>query len=730
MGGPQGDLPAEPSGLVGRERELAAVRARLERSRLVTLTGPGGVGKSRIALRIAHRMAGSFPDGVAFVELSGLRDGGLLADTVAAALGLRDGTAASTAELIARGLRDRRFLLVLDTCEHLVDACADLVGTLLPSCEGLRVLVTGRQPLRLAGERVLPVAPLPLPPQREPVVSTASSVSYAAASSASSALTAFPASAVSGDGGGEDAPAAEAGHGDAIALFAQRAAEAVPGFTLDGERLRQAALVCRRLDGIPLAIELAAAQLRWTPLDRLARQVDGLFWTLESDGGEEEIRHRTLRTTVGWSHELCAPLERLLWARLTVFAGGFDLPMAAEVCADGLLTREDIAACLAGLVEKSIVQRVSPTRYDMLDTIREYGAVWLEKVEDIGPLLVRHRDCVARLAERAARAWLTDAQLPWARRLDAERDNIRAALDFSFNVPGEERAGLRLATAMWSTWLCRSRYAEARYWLERGLERVTDPVPERAEALWQTAYLLTNQGESPDSLPLIAESLKLADRAGDPAGYARALRTLGAAAMFMNDTARAWRSFAQAEPVLRAEGLGKDLVMLHVLRAYLRTRTGDPHAALAECEGALDLMGGAPGECWMRSWLGYVKAMAWWDLGEGERCAAELRSCLEMFHRMDDPAGLANCFEMLGYVYAQEQRWAEGAVLIGAASRYPDPMAVPRLSLLRPFGSDSDPQARVRRELADERFAEYRRRGRDLSVDETVRFARGEPLGS
>ncbi|XVQ13256.1 ATP-binding protein [Spirillospora sp. CA-255316] len=710
MGGPQGELPAEPSGFVGRERELGMVGAALARSRLVTLTGPGGVGKSRIALRAAYRLAERFPDGVAFVELSGLRDGTLLADTVAAALGLRDGAAASTADLIAQGLGDRRFLLVLDTCEHLVAACAGLVRSLRPSCPGLRVLVTGRQPLRLDGERVLPVAPLPLPPPPS--------------------AASRPPAAAPPPGAGADVPAAGPGHGDALALFAQRAAEADPGFTLDGDRLRQAALLCRRLDGIPLAIELAAAQLRRTPLDRLVRRLDGLFWTLESGGGDEEPRHQTLRTTVGWSHELCAPLERLLWARLTVFAGGFDLEMAVEVCADERLGRHDVAACLAGLVEKSIVQRVDAARYDMLDTIREYGAVWLEAVEDIGPLLVRHRDCVARLAGLAARAWLSDTQLSWVRRLDSERDNIRAALEFSYNVPGQERAGLRLAGAMWSTWLCRSRYTEARYWLERGLALVPEPVPERAEALWQNAYLLTNQGESPESLPLVAESLKLADRAGDSAGYARALRTLGAAAMFMDDTARARRSFAEAAAILDAEGLHSDLVMLNVLRAYLNARTGDPRAALAECDGALKLMSGARNECWMRSWLGYVKALAHWSLDEGERCAAELRACLDMFRRMDDPAGLANCFEMLGYVYARERRYAEGAVLIGAASRYPDPMTVPRLSLLHPHGPDAGPETRVRDELAQERFAEHRLRGRALSVDETVRFAHGEPLGS
>jgi predicted ATPase len=646
------------------------------------------VGKTRIALRVAHELHGNFPDGIGFVELSGLREERLLAGTVADALGLQDGTSAATPERLVRALSDRRFLLILDTCEHLAAACASLVPFLLESCPGLRVLVTGRQTLGTKQEFVLPVPPLPLP------------------------------------------AAGDTGAGDAPALFALRAAQAVPGFTLDPDRLSDVALLCRRLDGIPLAIELAAAQLRRTPLDLLVRQVDGLFWTLESrpghDAVDEDVRHRTLRTTVGWSHELCAPLERLLWARLAVFTGGFDLEMAVEVCADEQLSPDDVAVCLTGLVEKSVVQRVPASRYDMLDTIREYGAVWLEAVEDIGPLLSRHRDCVERLAGRAAAAWLTDDQLRWARRIDVERGNIRAALEFCFEVPGEELAGLRLATTLWSTWLCRSRYTEARHWLQRGLSLVPDPVPERAEALWQYAYLLTNQGESPGSLPLLAESAKLMQQADDTVGHGRVQRTLATAAMFMGETERAHRCFTEARELLA--GRRSDLVLLHVLYGYLHVAMDDHAGAMAESDEVLRLLEDAPAECWLRAWAGYVKAQAYMRLGDVEGCTAELRSCVEMFRRMDDPTGLANCFEMLGWACAREHRYAESAVLLGAASRDPDPMSVPRLSVLDPENSLAELEKRAREALGHERFAEYRTRGRSLTLDETVRLARGEPL--
>jgi tetratricopeptide (TPR) repeat protein len=515
---------------------------------------------------------------------------------------------------------------------------------------------------------------------------------------------------------------------DAVELFALRAAEAVPGFVLTDAVLPEVALLCRRLDGIPLAIELAAAQLRSLPLERLARRVDGLFWTLESTGSGD-VRHQTLRTTVGWSHELCAPLERLLWARLTVFAGGFDLPMAVEVCGDDRLDPVSLAACLTGLVDKSIVQRVSGTRYDMLDTLREYGAVWLEAVEDVAPLLTRHRDCMARLAGRAADAWMTGDQLAWVRRMDTERDNLRAALEFCYAVRGQERAGLALASVLWKTWLCRSRFTEGRYWLDRGLDLVAEPVPERCEALWQSAYLRTNQGESPEALPLVGEALKLAERAGDTAAYGRAQRTLGAAATFMGDTGRADRSFDEALEILTGHGLRSDVVMLRVLRGFHRARSGDPGRALTECDEALRLLKDAPGEGWIRSWAGYVKALAHWFMDDGDGCAAELRACVQGFRRLEDPAGLANCFEMLGWVFARRRRYAESAALLGAASRFPEKVGMPRLGALELEEVHRELAARTREALGPRRFAEEHLRGSTLTLDETVRLARGEPPG-
>ncbi|MGI5168179.1 ATP-binding protein [Spirillospora sp. CA-253888] len=687
------DLPAETSSFVGRARELRAVRDALERARLVTLTGPGGVGKTRLALRAARDMAAAaFSDGVHMVELSGLRDGALLADTVAETMGLRDSMAGTALELLADCLRDRRALLILDTCEHLVADSAGLARTLLAECPRLRVLATSRQPLDVPGEEVLAVPPLAVP--------------------------------------GEPGPDAGPGTGrggttDAVALFAARAAEAVPGFALTRADRDQAELLCRRLDGIPLAIELAAVRLRSLTLDQLVRRLDMLFWVLDN-GPSELARHQALRTTVGWSHELCAPHERLLWARLSIFAGGFDAAMAEEVCADDRLDRVGVAEHLRGLVDKSIVQRAGPGRYAMLDTLREYGAAWLEAVEDTRPLRVRHRDCMTRLAARAAGRWLTDGQFAWVRRMETERDNLRAALEFCLTARGEGRAGLRLATALFPTWMCVSRFTEGRYWLDRGLEVVREPCPERVEALWQTAYFRTNQGESPSALPLLAEAFKLTERTHDAIGYARAQRTLGTAATFMGDSPRAVRCFREALEIFLEAGLRNDLIMLRVLRGFHHARTGAPASALAECAEAERLLSDAPEECWMRAWAGYVRALAYWFRDEADRCAVELRSCLAMFRRMEDPVGLTNGFELLGWVFARQRRFAEGAILLGAAARYPAQVGVPRLGDEALESQHRELEAQARAALGGDAFARHHGRGRSLTLDETVRFACGD----
>ncbi len=325
----KGNLPAEVTRFVGRRRELSQIRDALERYRLVTLRGVGGVGKTRLAVRMAADVRRSFADGVWLVELSALRNAELLPRTVAACLGLPDQASGDPVDLLADHLADRHLLLILDTCEHLVDACAKLAEALLRAAPRLRILATSREPLDVMGEQALLISPLEVP---------------------------HP-----------DAPAAGS---DSVTLFVDRADAMMPGFTLTEANQRPVAEVCRGLDGIPLALELAAVRLRTMSIEQIAARLDDRFRLLGT-ARTSLNRHQTLSAAVGWSHDLCTPAEQRLWARLSVFPGDFDLEAAEHVCAGDTVAADTLFDTLGRLVEKSIVLcEQDGRRYRMLDTIR------------------------------------------------------------------------------------------------------------------------------------------------------------------------------------------------------------------------------------------------------------------------------------------------------------------------------------------------------------------------
>src|SRR6185437_15415260 len=340
---------------VGRQDELRGIAAMLAESRLVTIVGPGGVGKTRVARVAAAQAAASYPDGPWIVELSHLRDPALLPNTVASVLGLPEQDARSALDALLEYLRDRRLLLILDTCEHLLDACAALAQAVMRDAPEVTVLATSRQPLDMPGESTFPIGPLPVPESGW----------------------------LPPDGAGA------AGGGDAIELFALRAATAVAGFTLTADNLADVIQLCRRLDGMPLALELAAVQLRALPLGELLDRLNHQFTVLTGGRPEALPRHQTLRTAIGWSYELCSVAEQRLWARLSVFAGSFSLVGAQEVGAEVALERADVVDALVGLVDKSVVLREGE-RYRMLDTVREFGAEQLAASGEQASCRARH----------------------------------------------------------------------------------------------------------------------------------------------------------------------------------------------------------------------------------------------------------------------------------------------------------------------------------------------------
>ncbi|MBD0837325.1 ATP-binding protein [Streptomyces sp. TRM68416] len=431
-----GNLPPETRRFIGRSAELTWLTAELSsggEGRPLSLVGAGGVGKTGLALRAAGRAREAYPDGVWLVELSALRADGLVPLAVMEALGLADRTTGPATAAVLAWARDKRLLLILDSCEHLLAGCADLVADLTAAAPGVRVLATSRVRPGLPGERTLTVEPLPV----------------------SDPETGQP--------------------GDADALFAERAAAVVPGFALDAATRRQVAAVCRSLDGMPLAIELAAARLSGLTLGELesrlgARSARLDLLTADGDDDENLSRHHALRTTIGWSHELCAPLERLLWARLSVFAGSFTPEAATWVCAGGPLPADQVGEGLDRLVACSIVQpgRADPTRFRMLDTVREYGADWLRELGEEEAVRQRHRDHYRRLLRQAWAEWNTGRQVTWCERLLSEHANVRAAVHHALD--GTDRPlALEMAANAGFLWRHCGPLRDARHVLERAL---------------------------------------------------------------------------------------------------------------------------------------------------------------------------------------------------------------------------------------------------------------------
>ncbi|MET8545995.1 regulator, partial [Kitasatospora sp. NPDC004799] len=500
-----GRLPAEVTGFVGRQGELAELAGLLASARLVTVTGPGGVGKSRLALRAAARAADDFPDGTWLVDVAPVQDPLLLGHAVLEALRLTDGTARPPLDVLAERLDGLRPLLVLDGCEHLVEACAELADALLRALPGLRLLATSRTALRASGEHLLTLGPLPVGPA-------------------------------------PTAPLRPGALPEAVRLFAERARAVLPSFEVTEANAEAVALLCRRLDGLPLALELAAGRLRALSVEQLTARLDDRFRLLTGGSRTALPRHRALRTTIGWSHELCTVQERLLWARLSVFAGGFDLEAAEYVCAGEGIEPEETLDLLDELVAKSVVLREdSPfgVRFRLLDTLREYGGQWLRAAGEEPRLLRRHRDWYLGVATWGEVEWFGPRQAETAERTGLAHSNLRAALEFCLAEPGEEQSALLLAGALWFYWIGCGHLGEGRHWLDRALALDREPTEARAKALWVTGYLAVLQGDLGTARPVLEECRRQALDTGDDRALAYAVHRQGCVALVGDDPDRA-----------------------------------------------------------------------------------------------------------------------------------------------------------------------------------------------
>jgi predicted ATPase/transcriptional regulator with XRE-family HTH domain len=527
------NLPVPMTGLVGREAELQALRGLFSATRLLTLTGAGGVGKTRLATELSRALLPEHPDGAWFADFAALDDASLLVPVVAGACGLVDVSSTALPDILLAYLRPRALLLVLDNCEHLVEDCAALAEWLLSACPHLRILATSREPLRAAGETVYRVPGLSLPsPDRD------------------------------GDGHHN---AAESG---AVRLFMERAGAVNHALALTPETQPAVTRICHELAGMPLALELAAARTAALTVEQIAARLDDSLALLTSGRRTAPARQQTLRAAIDWSVALLAQPEQTLFARLAVFAGGFDLEAAEAVCAGDDLGVPAVAGLLAALVEKSLVQaeeRVDEARYRLLPPLRSYAVELLRGAsKEAAPrtgagtsetaVRRRHLDFYLALAGQAGPRLRGPAQEVWLARLDQEHDNLRAALRWSLAPEHETEEALRLAAALAPFWERRGRLTEGRRWLADALKQPGDPSPWRARALNAAGDLAWRQSDYEPAQAFYNESLAISARTGDQAGRAWALTDLGYIAHVRADYATARMLLDEALSIYAATG--------------------------------------------------------------------------------------------------------------------------------------------------------------------------------
>ncbi|MFF1450804.1 ATP-binding protein [Streptomyces sp. NPDC058274] len=685
---PLGNLPLELNAFVGRSAELTYLAEALETSRLVTVTGMGGVGKSRLVSHAAARSDAR--DGVWRVELAPVRDAELLEYAVVEALGLTDQTSRLPRQVLLDHLAERQLLLVLDGFEHLVDGCASLVGELLRSVPGLRVLAAGRRPLEVEGERLLPLAPLA---ERE-----------------------------------------------AVELFADRAAARVPGFALDEGTSADVLELCRRLDGIPLAVELAAGRLSaLSPAGLLARLEDR-FRLLTGGGRDALPRHQTLRTAIGWSHELCSAEERLLWARLSVFAGQFDLEAVEYVCSGDGLRADDVLDVLGELLAQSVVSReetATGVRYRMLDTVRAYGADWLEAAGDAQQLRRRHRDWYVGLATWCELDWFSPRQDEVAARVETELPNLRCALEHCLTEPGEAHLGQYLAGSLWFYWVGCGRLAEGRHWLERSVELDAEDGPHeqsRLKALWVLGYVAILQGDTVPALAALQECREEAERTGNATAVAYAEHRTGCLGLVTDDMGRAETLLRSALDRYHEIGeLNSNVLMAQVELAMTRAFQGDLPGAVKLCEDVRRVCEDH-GERWALAYALYVLAYEAWTDGDTGRARGLLDECVGIGHAFHDLLGTVLAIELLALVTAEEGDPAEAALLQGAATRMWPSVGLPLFGSAHYNVPHELCEAQAREALGDERYEECVREGARLGPEATVaralRRTGNRPLGA
>jgi predicted ATPase/DNA-binding CsgD family transcriptional regulator len=623
-------LPLELTSFVGRRDELAAIKRLLGTSRLVTLTGPGGVGKTRLALRSARDVARHYADGACFVRLADVEDPLLVTPAVFGALGLQDRSAGWSLGMLAEHLAERRLLLVLDNCEHVIDAAAVLTGTLLRACPDLRIIATSRQALGVAGEVVEHVPPLWLPEPENP--STTDAV-----------------------------------RSDAVSLFVERAAAARPGFTLDAANAPSVVELCRRLDGVPLALELAAVRLDALGLDVLLQGLRDRLDVLGMGDRSHEPRQRTLEATIDWSYQLLSAAERLLWARLSIFAGGFELDAAQQVCADDELPARSIPSLLASLVEKSLVKQGrlgGRERFLVLEILREFAR---ERLRDSGTERATRRGHAEWVAVLASDVAAQDERLvELFGRVRAEQANIWLALDFSVEDDEGIERGIAICRDLVPFWHADGHFSQVIGTLLSLLDRVPARARPRGEALWVTALIYATGADAQHGRRYANEALDIGRSIGAADVVAWALVGLASASWVEGRWDDAIATATEAADLSRLMGLGfPRLTALNVI-ALARRFEADIDGAIAVGHEALTVSEEL-GETWLRAYTLHFLAAATLLNGDPDEAERLARRGVEIRRDLGHAYGLGSLAEVLASVAIAKGDDQRAATLLGGA---------------------------------------------------------------
>jgi predicted ATPase/DNA-binding CsgD family transcriptional regulator len=622
------------SSFVGREHEIAEIKRLLETTRLLTITGAGGSGKTRLALRVAADLVDDYADGVWMIELASLSDPALVARTAASVLGITEPPTRPLNEVIGDSLRSKSALLIFDNCEHVLPAAAELIDGVLQACPGVRVMTTSREALRNTGEVAWRVPPMSLPAAAR-MVDAEHLMKY-----------------------------------EAVRLFVERAAAVAPALPPTLETTQAVVRICQRLDGIPLAIELAAARVRALSVDQIAARLDDRFALLTDGSRTAPPRQRTLQAAIDWSHALLSEPERIVFRRLAVFVGGWTLEAAEAVCAGSEVAASQILDLLTQLIDKSLViaDAQEETRYRFLETIRHYASDRLAETGESSDVRTRHLDWYGDLAQRAERAlWTGPGRETWLDRLEAELDNLRSALAWSRVAHDGGDRFLRLAAALLYFWIWRDHYHEGFEWLEQALSRTRgDATLARAQALSAAAFLALGLDGSRPVVDWCEEGLMLSREFDDAAAIGRFLRVLALAVDDQGDHERARALLADSLDIYRrthdTTGVAAALAFLGLIVAGRH----DYDAARAAFEESLALSRGCGYDIGVTLALSNLAALAL-DQGDTRRArdlvAQALRGATTVAFK---GVGLM-CLVQASRLAAMLGRHTEAARLSGAA---------------------------------------------------------------